>query len=190
MGETLEDWFIREILAHEAALTRYLARSWGNPADVPDLRQEIYVKVMEAAEKSRPLTPRYFLFTLARNLLADYGRKNRVVSINPSQESDVPSVLVDEVSPEQRIGGFQQLVQLIDAFEQLPQRCREVVWLRKIEDVPQREIAARLKLAEGTVEGHLVRGMRILTRLYYEASANDGRKPTAAQSKQGSRHEK
>jgi RNA polymerase sigma-70 factor (ECF subfamily) len=189
MGDTLEEWFIREVLCHEAALTRYLTHAWSNPADVPDLRQEIYVRVMEAAEKSRPLAPRYFLFTLAKNLIIDQRRKNRVVSIDPSQESEWSSVLADEVSPERRFGGFQQLARLIDAVEQLPERCREVVWLRKIEDLSQREIAARLKLAEGTVEGHLVRGMRILTRLFYAEIADDA-SATEHRTLERSRHEK
>lgn len=189
MGETLEDWFIREILSHEAALTRYLTHAWSNAADTPDLRQEIYIRVLEAAQKSRPLAPRYFLFTLARNLVIDLRRRTRVVSIDPSQESELSNVLTDEVSPERRVGSLQQLVRLLDAFEQLPGRCREVVWLRKIEDMPQKEIAERLKLAEGTVEGHLVRGMRILTRLFYATDADYGM-DSGNKTSERSRHEK
>lgn len=189
MSDTLEEWFIREILCHEAALTRYLTHAWSNSADIPDLRQEIYIKVMEAAEKGRPLAPRYFLFTLAKNLIIDQRRKNRVVSIDLSQESELSNVLADEVTPERRLGSIQQLARLLDALEQLPDRCREVVWLRKIEDLPQRDIAARLKLAEGTVEGHLVRGMRALTRLFYAGNAEEG---STAQNRtpERSRHEK
>lgn len=188
MGDTLEEWFIREILCHEAALTRYLTHAWSNPSDVPDLRQEIYIRVMEAAEKSRPLAPKYYLFTLAKNLIIDQRRKNRVVSIDPSQESALSNVLADEVSPERRYGGFQQLSRLLEAVEQLPDRCREVVWLRKIENLSQREIAARLKLAEGTVEGHLVRGMRILTRLFYAGTADES--AMEHRMSERSRHEK
>jgi DNA-directed RNA polymerase specialized sigma24 family protein len=41
-------WFIREILAHEAALMRFMRRVWPDQAEVEDLRQEVYVKVYEA----------------------------------------------------------------------------------------------------------------------------------------------
>lgn len=173
MNDVIEEWFVREILVHEAVLTRYLAHSWSNAADVPDLRQEVYIRVLEAAEKSRPTSPRQFMFTVARNLLADHARRNRIVPIDLLQESDLSNVLVDEISPERRTGSFHELQRLVDAFERLPERCREVVWMRKIEDLTQKDIAARLKIAEGTVEAHLVRGMRLLARLFY-GSESDG----------------
>jgi hypothetical protein len=44
-------WFIREILPLEAALTQYLHHNWRNKAEIPDLRQDIYVKVYEASRK-------------------------------------------------------------------------------------------------------------------------------------------
>src|SRR5690348_11395197 len=68
MEETLEAWFIREILAHEEALVRYLSRHWPKQDEILDLRQETYIRVYETAHVSRPLTPRAFLFTTARNL--------------------------------------------------------------------------------------------------------------------------
>lgn len=167
MNGGIEEWFAQEVLVHEAALTRYLRRAWGNEADVPDLRQEVYIRVLEAAERVRPTSPKRFMFTVARNLLADRARRNRIVPIDLLQESDTSSVLVDEISAERRTSSFQQLQRLVDAFEQLPDRCREVVWMRKIEDVAQKEIAQRLTIAEGTVEAHLVRGMRMLAQLFY-----------------------
>jgi RNA polymerase sigma-70 factor (ECF subfamily) len=167
MDVALEDWFAREILSHEAALTRYIAHVWANPSDVQDLRQEVYTKVLEAAEKARPLAPRFFMFTLAKNLMIDRARRNRIVPIDLLQDVDSLNVLIDEVSPERRAGSFQQLAKLVEAFDRLPPRCREVVWLRKIEDVPQKTIAERLKIAEGTVELHLVRGMKLLTQFFY-----------------------
>lgn len=171
MDEMLESWFAREILRHEAALTRYLARAWSNPNDVPDLRQEVYIRVLEAAEKSLPAAPRYFLFTVAKNLLIDRARRHRIVPIDLFQDGESLDALVDEVSPERRTGGLQQLQCLLRAFESLPERCREVVWLRKIEDLSQKDIAARLGVGEGTVEAHLVRGMRLLTKCFYSADA-------------------
>ena len=42
----------------------------------------------------------------------------------------------------------------------LPARCREVVVLRKIQGIPQKEVATMLSLSEKTVESHFTRGMK------------------------------
>ncbi len=52
--EPLDTWFKREILAHEAALVRCLTRTWRDREEILDLRQEIYIRVYEAASNSRP----------------------------------------------------------------------------------------------------------------------------------------
>lgn len=168
MDGALDAWFEQEVLAHEPALTRYIARFARNAADIQDVRQEIYVKVLEAAEKKRPPAPRYFLFAVARNLLTDLARRQRVVPIELMQDPASLDLLVDELSPERRAGDHQQLCRLGRAFDVLPQRCREVVWMKKIQGLRQKEIAQRLSIAEATVESHLVRGMRLLARLYYD----------------------
>src|SRR3546814_6275740 len=63
MDDSLDDWFAREILVHEGALESFLRRAWPNRDEIHDLRQEAYVRVYEAAARSRPTTPRAFLFT-------------------------------------------------------------------------------------------------------------------------------
>ena len=55
MEDSLEQWFIREVIAHEGALMRHLSRVWPNRSEILDIRQEVYVRVYEAAGRSRPL---------------------------------------------------------------------------------------------------------------------------------------
>lgn len=171
MTEDFANWFTREILAHEAALTRFISQAWLSRNEVHDIRQEVYVKVLEAAERQRPQAPKSFLFATARNLLIDRARRHRIVPIDLLQDLDSLTVLIDDVTPERATGGLQQLVRLTRSFEKLPERAREVVWLRKVEDLSQKEIAARLNIAEGTVEAHLVRGMRLLSQLFHDESS-------------------
>jgi RNA polymerase sigma-70 factor (ECF subfamily) len=56
--------------------------------------------------------------------------------------------------------GVQEKLHLIaDAIEALPSRCRQIVILRKLQGMPQKEVAARLGLSEKTVEAQLSRGI-------------------------------
>jgi RNA polymerase sigma factor (sigma-70 family) len=189
MDEEFTAWFTREILAHEPALMRFLKRSWLTSSDVADLCHDVYIKVLEVAEAQRPASPKAFLFATAKNLLIDRTRRKRVIPIDLLQDMDSLNVLVDDLSPERAAGGLQHLLRLTKAFERLPDRCRDVVWLRKIEDLPQKEIAQRLNIAEATVEAHLVRGMRMLIQLYCEEDGTDaaeaGKKRAEHENKHG-----
>ena len=162
MQAALDRWFIDEILVHEDALVRYLQRCWSRRDEIHDLRQEVYARVYEAAAKALPTQPKSFLFASARHLMTDRLRRNRVVSIEPMGDFEPSHVLVDEVSPERWCGGRQALKRLADAFDRLPDRCREVVWLRRVEELSQKDVALRLGISEKTVEKHIAKGMRLL----------------------------
>jgi RNA polymerase sigma factor (sigma-70 family) len=163
VNDPLDTWFKREVVVHEEALTRYLHRCWPNPDDIHDLRQETYVRVYESAQKALPVAARPFLFAIARNLMADRIRKQRIVPIDSVGDLDVLNVLVDDLGPEQRTSAHQELRQLAQALDDLPEKCRTVLWMRRIDDLSQKEVAARLGLSEKTVEKHVMKGMKRLT---------------------------
>ena len=75
MATEFDDWFAREVLVHERALVGYLQRCWPHRDELHDLRQEVYVRVYEAAGKALPSQPRAFLFATARHLLTDRIRR-------------------------------------------------------------------------------------------------------------------
>ena len=182
MPSALDQWFIEAILVHEEALLRYLRRNWPHRDEVHDLRQEIYVRVYEAAGKAFPLQPKSFLFASARHLLADRARRARVVSIEPMGDFEPSHVLVDDVSPERWCGGRQALMRLADAFDRLPDRCREVVWLRRVEELSQKEVAVRMGISEKSVEKHIAKGMRLLAGYLYggDGAVGDAQPTTSA----------
>ncbi len=184
MDDSLDSWFKREILIHEEALQRYLLRVWPRRQEVSDLRQETYARVYEAAAATRPGAARSFLFTTARHLMTDRIRRERVVSIEAVGDIDVLNVLVDEVSPEQRAMARQDLKRLAQAFDRLPPRCREVVWMRRVQDMAQKEIARRLGIGEKTVEKQISKGSRLLAH-YMRAEADGASTASGSMTKEG-----
>src|SRR5690606_37490994 len=102
-----------------------------------------------------------------RHLMTDRLRRGKVVSIEPMGDFEPSRVLVDEVTPERWSGGRQTLHRLSDALDRLPARCREVVWLRRVEDLSQKDVALRLGISEKTVEKQIAKGMRLLADALY-----------------------
>jgi RNA polymerase sigma-70 factor (ECF subfamily) len=162
MKPSLDEWFAAQILPHEAALMRYLRRVWSRAADIPDLRQETYARVYESARKALPRSPKSFLFATARHLMVDWLRRDRVVSIDYTQDIDSLDVLVDELSPERNLSAREDLRRLAEAFVTLSEMARAVIWLRRVEGLSQREAAERLGIHEGALESYMCRGLQAM----------------------------
>jgi len=167
MEENLDTWFKREILVHEPALVRYLSRIWPDRSEVYDLRQDIYIRIYTSAAKSRPHAPKSFLFTTARNLVADRFKRQRIVAIDAVGDFANLDVLVEQISPEQRATAHQELRRLAEAIDQLPPKCRETVWLRRVDEVPQKDVATKLGVTQKTVENQLRKGMQLLVEAFF-----------------------
>lgn len=164
-SNSLDNWFVREVLPHEAALLRYLARVWHDASEIQDIRHDAYVRILERSHRLRPIAPKSLLFAIARNIMIDRARRSRIVPIDLLGDLDSLNVLVDEITPERRASIREQLVTVSAAVNRLPSRCREVLWLRRVEGRSQKEIAARLGISEGTVEKHMMHAARLLADL-------------------------
>ena len=162
MDRSLDEWFAEEILVHEQMLMRYLHRCWSNRDEAFDIRQDAYVRIYEAAAVTRPSSPKAFLFATARNLMADRIRHDRVVSIEMVGDLESLNVSMDEPEPPERVSLWQQLKELGLAFDALPPRCREVVWLNKVDELTYQQVAAKLGVTQKTVEKQMTKGVRRL----------------------------
>ena len=109
--------------------------------------------------------------------MTDHLRRSRVVSIGAVQEVDGIEALVDELSPERRVSARQDLGRLAQAFDSLSDKCRDVVWFRRVEGLSQRETADRMGLKEDAIESQLSRGIRALARAISERPTKAIRPP-------------
>lgn len=153
-------WFSEHVQPHEASLRAYLRHSLRSITDVEDLMQESYARMLRARKKGEVRSGRALLFTVARNAVRDLLRR-RVVSTAISITENTPMPVLDD-SPGlvECVSRREELVILTEAIRLLPERCRQVFLLRKIQGLPQREIAARLGITENTVETLVASGVR------------------------------
>jgi len=162
LHEALDNWFVQQVLPLEPMLIGFLRRNCRETDDIVDLRQDVYVRVYEAAEAGLPANPKAFVFAVARNLLIDRARHKQVAAIVALAPSGELPDHVDELCPERYAMGRQEIEFLEQAFSDLPPKCREVVQLRKIAGLSQRDVAVQLGITEGTVEKQIAKGIRFL----------------------------
>ena len=161
---SIDEWFMREVLPLEPMLTRFLRRNRCSAAEIADLSQETYVRIYETAHRERPVLVKPFLFQVARNLMIDRLRKQSVVSLETMADFDLLSVSDDKPSSEAYVAARQELRLLQTALDDLPPRCREVVLMRKIEGLSQKEVAKRMGITIETVENQVAKGVRLLAQ--------------------------
>lgn len=165
-----EDWYRQEVLVHERALRAYLRRAFPVVTDVDNLVQETFARVLQARRSGEVGYVRGYLFAVARNLALEQLRRRQIVAID-GVEPDALDVRADEPGVPDKVGLRLDLELLTEAMAALPERCREVLRLRKIDGLPQREIAARLGISEHTVEAQVANGMRRCAQFFRDRGA-------------------
>ncbi|HSZ75160.1 MAG TPA: RNA polymerase sigma factor [Rhizomicrobium sp.] len=177
LAPEVEAWFVHEVLPLEAALMQFLEHNWRNRNDIADLRQDVYERVCDAAQKEIPASAKAFVFRVARNLLIDRVRKEHVVPIEAMADLDALEVAIDMPGPEHNVIARDELRRLQAALDRLPPRCREALVLGRIEGLTGRQIAQRMSVTEQAVSIHIDHAIRALANVLYGDPADIRRKP-------------
>jgi RNA polymerase sigma factor (sigma-70 family) len=179
-------WLAKDILVHEQALRGYLTRFFKNVADIEDVVQETYARLLSLSDSGSAAVRNWhaFLFTSARNVALDRIRRGRVVSLDTLAEMGSVDVLDQTPSADEALNARQELALLLETIASLPDRCREALTLRKLYGLSQREIAQRLAITESTVEKHVAYGVRLCAERMF-AKRGETRKPDATRNAAG-----
>lgn len=168
----LGQWFATHVQPHEPMLRAWLHRRFENQLDIDDLVQEAYVRVLRARESGALTAPKAFLFATARNLALDRLRRHEVSRTDSLGDFDALNVLDERDGVSETVARNQELALLTQAIQSLPTRCRQILTLRKLYGLSQREIAERLGLSESTVSNQITIGIEKCTD--YFAAHGDG----------------
>jgi RNA polymerase sigma-70 factor (ECF subfamily) len=153
-------WFAEEVHAHDAALKSYLRGAFPAVRDVDDVTQESYLRVWRARGREPIRIAKAFLFRVARNVALNLLARERVSPINVV--ADLAALPVIEGGPDAAEVACtrEEILLLADGIESLPARCREIFILRRLQGIPQKEIAARFGISEQTVQVQVQRGVK------------------------------
>ena len=155
-----QDWLAELASAHNAQLRSYLSRFTSSNADVDDWIQESLLRVFAASKTSQLDDPAAYLFRTARNVALKRLAHRKVKQLAaPELEHRVMTRL--QARPlHQTFQNKKDFVLLMTALAELPERCREVFTLCKLDGYKHSEVAAQLGISVSTVEKHMVKALR------------------------------
>jgi len=161
--QSIMRWVVRDVLVHEPALRAWLKRTAG-PSDIEDVIQESFYRISNLKDVSHIRSGRAYLFTTARMIILERVRRSKIVSIDTIAELEKLQIPIDAASPEDEAISRNYLEKINSIIDDLPDRCRKVFRMRKIEGLSQREVATRLGLAEHTVENDVAKGLSLILK--------------------------
>lgn len=167
-------WLMQHVLPHEPALRAWLKRKPAGTLEVDDIVQETYaiLAALDSVEGIR--NPKNYCFQTAYSVIITHLRRARIVPIRTMADIDLLGVMIDEPSLEQQLSDRDELRQVAGAIAALPDKCREVFTLRRVEGLSQRQIAERLGISENTVEKHVAKGIRLLMQVFGRGGKSGG----------------
>lgn len=138
-----------------------------------DIVQEVFVKVWESSAEIESINLEAFLFRLVRNRCIDYIKHIKVVN-NRMQEVNISSKYeelyrIDFIGNEPYVLIEQELKAKIErTIQGLPERCREVFIMSRMDGLKNKEIAEKLDINIKNVERHISRAMQSFRQNFSE----------------------
>ncbi len=118
-----------------------------------DLSQDVFLRLLDYNQMLRPETVKFFIYTIARNLVTDYLRRHYKRQEMTSYIYDVVEYSSNET--ESGIIAHDLLVHEKMKLGMLPQQRRKIYVMHRFEEQSIPDIAIKLNLSRRTVENHL-----------------------------------
>lgn len=136
----------------------YIRNRISNKEDAEDLTQEVFFKLSRSnTENIKDL--KSWIYTIAKNTITDFYRKKKVHT-----EAFEDKAIFDDSSNEVAVRELSKCVRHF--INELPDKYRVTLVLSDLEDIPQKEIAARLNINYTTLRSRVQRGRKKLRELF------------------------
>ncbi len=146
--------------SHGASLRHFLLARVRNGADVPDIIQEVYLRMLRIPNAESIRSPEAYLFTVARHVLQQHALRQSTaplaVDLDGILDSNGPSTAGDPVL---EMDAQQCLEQLQDALDLLSPKMRAVFMLHRRDGLSIGEIAERLEISTPLVKKYLMKAL-------------------------------
>jgi RNA polymerase sigma factor (sigma-70 family) len=147
------------LASHGEQLRRFLASRARQPVDVPDLIQEVYLRMLRVPSVESIRSPEAYLFTVAQHVLQQYGLRRSLAPPCAELDQMLHGVRSSEADPALQLAADQCLEQLQQAFDQLSPKARATFIFHRRDGLSFEEIAARLETSTAMVKKHLMKAL-------------------------------
>lgn len=150
----------RLIDRHYAQIHGYVRAKIACEADAEDITQEVFVRYCRSYKHVDPAEAKALLFVIAKNVMTDHFRRNKVHRMD--WHVDVAGVSLPSDTPDhmQVVDASADAAVVQAAISALPPRCRNTFVLSRFEGLTYEQIALRLDISMSMVEKHIMKALQ------------------------------
>ena len=150
----------RLIDCHYVQIHSYVRAKISCEADAEDITQEVFIRYCRNYRRVDPAEAKALLFVIAKNVMTDHFRRNKVQRMD--WHVDVAGVSLASDTPDhmQVIDASADAEVLQAAISALPPRCRNTFVLSRFEGLTYEQIALRLGISMSMVEKHIMKALQ------------------------------
>jgi RNA polymerase sigma-70 factor, ECF subfamily len=148
---------------YEKALYFFTYPYFRSPSQSEEIVQDIMVKLIENRHHYQPEKPfKPWIYRIARNRIYDELRRIRRWNLLHFHWSQPGESIDTAKSPREKLNQEQLQKIMLDVIQTLDSRARDLIILRHLQQLPVKEVAEILGIAEGTVHSGTNRALETL----------------------------
>ena len=141
---------------HGERLRRFLHSRVRNSADIPDIIQEIFLRLLRVPNHETIRVPEAYIFTIARHVAQQHTLQSSPETISV-ELAELPAV--SDADPALEVGAEQCLNELDIALRQLSRKIQATFLLHRRDGLSIDEVSAKLGITRPMAKKYLVKAL-------------------------------
>lgn len=160
----IDQWFMDQILPLEPMLLASARKLADDPDAARDLVQDAFARLLAVDGWAQIEAPHPYLLRMMRNLVFEKLRRAKIARFEQLTLAEDFEVVDESPDAFRVVSGREQLARLDAALQGLPERCRRVFVMRRIEERSPSEVAKQLGVSPSTLEKRLARAHYLVAK--------------------------
>ena len=158
--ETDKRAFVAELATqHGRRLRQYLSARLRNRADVPDLAQEVYLRLLRVERPGEIRSPEAYLFTVATNLVYEHTVRQSAAPPVVELDEATADLPTNDADPSGDAAVQQRIEALERAVRRLSPRMRTTLLLHRRDGYSLDEIGQQLGISRNVAKKYLAKAL-------------------------------
>ncbi|WP_298334051.1 sigma-70 family RNA polymerase sigma factor [Asticcacaulis sp.] len=158
----IDRWFATNLFPHEGFFMNIAIRLTRNRETAREMLQDAYLYLVRDDNWRKVEFPRAYVKQVLHFRFWSKLQRDRIVPIDLVANFEAIDQVSDEPTAFDLLSAGQRRHIVLQAIEDLPPRCRQVVKLRRLKEMSPPDIAKEMGISVSMVEKHLAKGMNLI----------------------------